>query len=326
MTRPAVVPTAAPPPLTFDRTTGRLGGANAIEHAAKLAMQLGAKATAPFHYRGLSLGCRVLQRALAEREIVVRLADDSVFAFPYGDPYWTRLFNRSMTYEPEVDHLLRAIADVDYAFVDCGANFGFWSVLVTSRAYGSHDALAIEPSGRNAARLRENARRNGDRFTILNCAIGEADGTAWLSGNKHEGMTIAGPSGGGGEQVEVVSLDGLIRRGLVSPDRRVVVKLDVEGVEVEAMKGGRRLLAADAIVICEDHGLDPTHRVSRYLLGQSSWVVFGYDTKTGVLARLTDIETLARLKAAAALGYNVFAATSAFWADRLEKAGTAARH
>src|SRR3989442_10734459 len=27
----------------------------------------------------------------------------------------------------------------DYTFIDCGANFGYWSVLVTSRPFGSQD-------------------------------------------------------------------------------------------------------------------------------------------------------------------------------------------
>ena len=317
----------AQPPLRFDRATGRLDGASAVERAAALAMQLGVKATAPFHYRGLSVGCRILGAALAKRDIVVRLADDSVFAFPYADPYWTRLLDRDMIYEPEVDHLLRSVADVDYTFVDCGANFGFWSILVTSRAYGAHDALAIEPSAKNAARLRGNARLNGDRFAILNRAIGETDGaTARLTGTKHEGMTIAGAQAGTAKRSASSRSTACSTADWCRTDRRVVVKLDVEGVEVEAMKGGRRLLAGDAIVICEDHSLDPTHRVSRYLMDETPWAVFGFDAQTGALERLTDIGRLAQLKAAAQLGYNVFAATSTFWEERLEAAGSVARH
>ena len=33
-------------------------------------------------------------------------------------------------------------------------------------------------------------------------------------------------------------------------------QLDVEGVEIEAIKGGARLLQTDCVVICEEHGND----------------------------------------------------------------------
>jgi FkbM family methyltransferase len=314
-------------PLTFDRATGRLDGANGIERLASYAMQLGVKATAPFHHRGLSLGCRILRTALSERDIVVRLSQDAVFAFPFADGYWTRLLDPSDVYEPEIDAFLRSIADVDFTFVDCGANFGLWSTLITSRAYGAHDALAIEASAPNAERLRANARLNGDRFAVLERAVaGQDGGRAWITGFKHEGMTIAGTAAGTGQTVAMVSLDGLVDAGLIRPGRKLVVKLDVEGVEVEALKGGRRALSGDAVVICEDHGSDRSHRVSRFLLDETPWTLFAFDPRVGGFVRLTDIAALEPLKTSAALGFNVFAATSPFFADRLAALRPTTRH
>jgi hypothetical protein len=140
-------------------------------------------------------------------------------------------------------------------------------------------------------------------------------------------MSIAGRDQGRGEEVGLVSLDGLIDRGLVQPGRPLVVKLDVEGVEVEAMRGGRRLLSGDAVLICEDHGLDATHRVTRYLLDETPWAVFGFDPGSRAMTRITAIGMLERLKAAAPTGYNVFAATSPFWENRLAAASSpAVRH
>ena len=54
--------------------------------------------------------------------------------------------------------------DVDYTLLDCGANYGYWSVLVSSKPFGSHKAIAIEPSGQNYPKLANNARVNGNRF------------------------------------------------------------------------------------------------------------------------------------------------------------------
>jgi FkbM family methyltransferase len=307
--------------LAFDRTTVRFSGTNWVERIAGAAMQLGVKATAPIHHRGLSLGCRVLRAGLVEREMVVALADDARIAFPFGDGYWTRLLDGKATYEPEVEALLRTIADVDYDFVDCGANFGFWSILVSSRLYGRHRAVAIEASAANAARLAANARLNGDRFDVLHRALGATDGgTAWLAGSKHEGMTIAGVAPGTGEEVSVVSLDGLVERGLVRANHPLVVKLDVEGVEIEAIKGAEHLLRGDAVLICEDHGSDLTHRVSRYLMDHTRCSLLAFDPRLGTFAQLTDVAELAGLKARASPGYNVLAVTP-FWERQLAARG-----
>jgi FkbM family methyltransferase len=312
-----------PSPLTFDRMTGRLEGANAIERIAGKAMQVTVRATTPFHFRGLSYACRAMRAVLPARDVSVRLSEDSVFAFPFGDGYWTCLLDRHAMYEPEIDAFLRAVADVDYMLVDGGANFGLWSVLASSRAYGGHEVLAIEASPANADRLAANARLNGNRFTVLRRALGLTDGArAWIAGSKHEGMSISGVRAGEGVEIGVVSLDGLLDHGAVQPGRRLVVKLDVEGVEIEAMQGGRRLLAGDAVVICEDHGSDRTHRVSRYLLNETPWTLFAFDPRKRTFVRLTDVAMLDAVKVSGAKGYNIFAATSPFWASRLAAAGS----
>ena len=67
----------------------------------------------------------------------------------------------------------------------------------------------------------------------------------------------------------MISLDSLLDQGLVSPGQRLVIKLDVEGMEIEAAKGGKRLLASETVIIVEDHGADRAHTVSRYLLNEA---------------------------------------------------------
>ena len=140
--------------MSYDRATGRLEGATALERCAALAFAAGAKASAPMHHRGFSIGCRMITSMIDQREIVVMLNDDARFAFPFGDGYWSLLLDRSFVYEGEIERFLRSVADVDYGFVDGGANFGFWSVLASSRPFGSHPVIAIEASSANAAQAR----------------------------------------------------------------------------------------------------------------------------------------------------------------------------
>ena len=304
-------------PIQFDRASGALVGANPWERLAAVALTLGSKISSNFSHRGYNMCANLLRKALPARDIDVRLNADATFAFPYGDGYWSKLLNRSFAYENELELLFQDSADIDYTLLDCGANYGYWSVLVSSKPFGAHKAIAIEPSGQNFPKLANNAKINGDRFEAMKCAIGAARGTARLSGTKHEAFSIAGDQTDG-EEVPVIALDNLIDDGKVSAGGKFLIKLDVEGVEIEAMKGGTRLLQGDSVILCEEHGNDPLHTVSRYILEQTPLKLIVYDPRSNRLETVTDLSILDRIKVSTHIGYNVFGTASAFWLDRID--------
>jgi FkbM family methyltransferase len=305
------------PPIQFDRATGVLEGANAWERLAALALSSGSKVASTFSHRGYNRCANLLRKTLPERDIAIKLNPDATFEFPYGDGYWSKLLDRSYSYEDELELLFRDSVDVDYTLIDCGANFGYWSVLISSAPYGSHRAIAIEPSSQNFAKLKTNAEINGGRFELMKCAIGAARGTARLSGTKHEAFSIVGEASGGGEDVPVITLDDLLDDGKVSPDDKFLIKLDVEGVEIEAIKGGTRLLQGDSALLCEEHGSDPNHTVSRYILEHTPLKLIVYDPRSNRLETVTELSILDRIKVSSRVGYNVFGTASAFWQDRI---------
>ena len=304
-------------PIQFDRTSGALAGANLWERTAALALATGSKISSHFSHRGY-IGCaNLLRKTLPERNIAIKLNADATFEFPYGDGYWSKLLNRSYHYEDELELLFRDSADVDYTLIDCGANYGYWSILVSSAPLGSHKAIAIEPSSQNFAKLKNNAGINGNRFELMKCAIGAARGTARLSGTKHEAFSIAGDPASGGEEVPVVALDNLLDDGKVSSGGKYLIKLDVEGVEIEAIKGATRLLLGDSVILCEEHGNDPLHLVSRYILEQTPLKLIVYDPRSNRMETVTELSILDRIKVSSHVGYNVFGTASAFWQDRI---------
>ena len=304
------------PPIQFDRATGVLEGANAWERTAALALMTGSKISSHFSHRGYNGCANLLRKTLPERNIAIKLNSDATFEFPYGDGYWSKLLNRSYHYEDELELLFRHSADVDYTLLDCGANYGYWSVLVSSAPFGAHKAIAIEPSSQNFAKLANNARINGNRFEPMKCAIGAARGTARLSGTKHEAFSIAG-NPADGEEVPIIALDNLIDDGKVSASGKFLIKLDVEGVEIEAIKGGARLLQGDSVIMCEEHGNDPDHTVSRYILEQTPLKLIVYDPRSNRLETVSELSILDRIKVSSHVGYNVFGTASAFWQDRI---------
>lgn len=313
-------------PIQFDRASGALEGANLWERTAALALTTGSKISSHFSHRGYNHCANLLRKALPKRNIAIKLNPDATFEFPYGDGYWSKLLDRTFRYEVELDRLFKGAIDVNYTLIDCGANYGYWSVLVSSAPFGSHRVIAIEPSSQNFAKLKNNAAVNGNRFEVMSCAIGSARGIARLSGSKHEAFSIAGTANGG-EEVPVVALDNLIDDGRISPDGKYLIKLDVEGVEIEAIKGGTRLLQSDSVILCEEHGSDRHHTVSRYILEQTPLKLIVYDPRSNRMETVTELSILDRIKVSSNIGYNVFGTASAFWQDRINGLNAnAARH
>jgi FkbM family methyltransferase len=304
------------PPIQFDRASGALEGANLWERTAALALSTGSKISSHFSHMGYIACANLLRKTLPERNIAVRFNEDAVFEFPYGDGYWSKLLNRAYHYEDELELLFKDSADVDYTLIDCGANYGYWSVLVSSKPFGSQKAIAIEPSGENFPKLANNADINGNRFETMKCAIGAGRGTAKLSGTKHEAFSIAGDQTDG-EEVPVIALDNLLDDGKIALDGKFLIKLDVEGVEIEAMKGGVRLMQGDSVLLCEEHGSDRKHTVSRYILEETPLKLIVYDPNSNRLETVTELSILDRIKVSTHVGYNVFGTASAFWQDRI---------
>ncbi len=150
----------------------------------------------------------------------------------------------------------------------------------------------------------------------MKCAIGATKGTARLSGTKHEAFSIAGGTDRG-EEVPVIALDDLLSDGKIAPGGKYLIKLDVEGVEIDAIKGGKKLLAGDSVIMCEEHGNDPDHTVSRYILEQTPMKLIVYDPRSNRFETVTELSILDRIKVSSNIGYNVFGTSSAFWQERI---------
>jgi hypothetical protein len=115
-----------------------------------------------------------------------------------------------------------------------------------------------------------------------------------------------------------MALDDLLSDGRIAPGGKYLVKLDVEGVEIDAIKGGTRLLEGDSVIMCEEHGNDPDHTVSRYILEQTPLKLIVYDPRSNRLETVTELSILDRIKVSSHVGYNVFGTASAFWQNRID--------
>jgi FkbM family methyltransferase len=256
--------------------------------------------------------------------VTVALNDNAQFIYPEDDPYWSIALSGG-TYEPEINWVLLRAVERPYAMIDAGANYGFWSVLASSALYGSHAVVAIEPSKSNFECLIRNASANGNRFQTLRLAVFDQSGKrVTLYGKKPGGLSLRKDWHPDDidkyeDNIETITLDAVADLYLPSRKYPPIIKLDVEGSEIEGMKGAHRLVDEGALMIYEDHGKEPAHPVSRFALsldGIESWSV-GFDQRA---TRITAIEQVAAIKTNPQAGYNFFAyRRSSPWSSLFEE-------
>lgn len=124
-------------------------------------------------------------------------------------------------------------------FVDGGACIGNHTLFFAR--FCADQVIAVEPVERNMAHLTENVRLSGlaDRVTPVQVALGAAPGRGAMehTGRYHGQYNLVK-----GDQVDVTTLDALMPLARYPV---TLIKLDVQGSEVPALRGGSELLARD---------------------------------------------------------------------------------
>jgi FkbM family methyltransferase len=151
--------------------------------------------------------------------------------------YWTG------AYEPGLQDALVRLLGPGMTVWDVGAHIGFFSLLA-ARLVGSGGAVhAFEPMAANRERLTAGVALNeAANVVVHDRAVSARPGSAELHAHEHSTMWSLLDTGRAGEPVDVVTLD-LLAGELGAPD---LVKIDVEGAEVDVLRGGATLLAGEA--------------------------------------------------------------------------------
>ena len=173
-----------------------------------------------------------------------------------GDPIGQSIADRTYSF-PWPHRLAFVLLRPGGAVVDLGAHIGTFSF--GAAALGCR-VVAVEASPRNVDLLKAGAARNGfDGLRVVGCAASDAPGMLRFVQAGPYGL-VANPIVKDSETVEVSAIavdDVLTELGIDSVD---LIKMDVEGSEVRAVRGMARLLArADAPPIvyeCNGHTLN----------------------------------------------------------------------
>jgi FkbM family methyltransferase len=192
----------------------------------------------------------VTPEAIGERWAEVRFRyakQEFVLVAPEGRSHALSQCERSGTfYELEMLEDMRGRLAHGDLVLDVGAHIGTHSVYLA--AVCACRVIAFEPHPKVFAALCENLRRNGVSTNVEArcCAIGADDGFAMLEERTNLGETRLIRSRSASE-VPLTRLDGL------SLSRRVAaLKIDIEGGELDALRGARQLLRVSRpLIYCE---------------------------------------------------------------------------
>lgn len=156
-------------------------------------------------------------------------------------------------WESHVTGWLHDVLGPGDVMVDVGANIGYFTVLAAQRVGPSGRVVAVEASPGLCDILRRNVAMNGHRSTVTvwNRAAWSGSGRLQFHQRVHYGANSSLASAGAEHledladeeavvEVEAVDLDAILG-GLARVD---VLKLDVEGAEVHALKGLSGTVAA----------------------------------------------------------------------------------
>lgn len=156
------------------------------------------------------------------------------------------------TYEWTRQQAMVAVVRPGMVVYDLGANVGFYTLLAARLVGPAGLVVAFEPLARNLEYLRRHLALNGsDNVTVIDAAVSDRVGCARLRGEHGASARL----GADGEiAVRTVTLDELVfGQGRRPPS---VIKMDVEGAEVDVLRGAERTLAVwRPILLLSTHNL-----------------------------------------------------------------------
>ena len=164
----------------------------------------------------------------------------------------TYLSHYKTLYEPDIEAILAAyLHDMD-AFIDCGANWGYF----TGKAMLTNPNLlcwAIEPSPRAFQDLKAMTDALGQKaqLHLLNAGASSSRSSFYLhessfdSGTNH--LSQLGRRDESMTYVDCITIDEL------QPPGKSLVKIDVEGHELEVLKGMSKLLGTAECIVLFEH-------------------------------------------------------------------------
>ena len=174
------------------------------------------------------------------------------FLFSGRSQYFSKL-----GYEPYQTNLVSEVLKEVSTFVNVGAHHGYYCCLALSK---NIKTIAFEPHPMNAGMLQKHISANkfSKDFKLIKAAVGSVEGNLELYGGGFTSSLLSIHSNTPSEEhlmVNVVKLDNMVEL----KNSATLILMDVEGYELEALKGATQLMLSKPYWIIEvlfNHGND----------------------------------------------------------------------
>jgi FkbM family methyltransferase len=206
--------------------------------------RLGSAAVAAYPF---SRGRYGLRRFAANRFLVARMEEGYWLRISGVSGFEWKVFDRCFN-EPETIRAFTTAIEPAMTVFDIGANVGYYAMLAAALVGPAGRVHAFEPTPDVAQRLAQNIAMNhlSDRIRHLAVAVGSTTCTSelYLNPDNSEGNSLfASSEHRVSTAVPVITIDEHVRvNGLRAVD---IIKVDVEGAELDVLKGGAGLLSRE---------------------------------------------------------------------------------
>lgn len=149
-------------------------------------------------------------------------------------------------WEPHETQVIQRILRPGSSFADVGANIGYFTLLAAKIVGPTGHVHAFEANARTHALLSENiARNSANNVTAHLLAVSDEAGSAVIhhceAGNAGRDMAMAAKPEDTGGTVRMERLDTILADTAIT-----LIKLDIEGGEAKALRGGEAMLTRSA--------------------------------------------------------------------------------
>lgn len=218
--------------------------------------------------RRTTTGQQELPRPYLGEELLCIPTEAGPLWMPKSDAVMRPYLERHGTWEPEEAELLGQFFRPGLRFLDVGANVGYFSLLVGTRCPGAV-IHAFEPHPLTSQVLALNAWNSGADITTHALALSDGERILALTTAEHNLGDTRTASGSTGSMLSpAAALDEIL------PEARFdLVKIDVQGFEVEVITGMSRMIerSPQVVIVAEfwpsalrDRGLDPVDVLRHY--------------------------------------------------------------
>jgi FkbM family methyltransferase len=191
----------------------------------------------------LPRGVRTPLKRVYEAMLAHMPGDHLVCRLPGGEAVRVDAAYRHLAWNGEEYAALKACARPGAIVLDVGANIGAYTLLFAQWVGSDGHVYAFEPARASRSGLERHLTLNEvtPRVTVRAEAIAAAPGSQpFIESGTDGGNRLAGERTAGSIEVATTSIDAFCESAGLMPD---VIKIDIEGAELDALRGARRTIA-----------------------------------------------------------------------------------